>query len=936
MQYEKRLLISSCLLALALFMGCASRIVMTGKVKPISTQFEKYQYRFTEIGHPSTSSPYLKVLVERQAIDKKVSEKEFRQVRSLSIPGWALTLGTSGALIATGKGQIGEGKVVLGRDLIALGALITPAAYFVAHKKGEPFWEKREDMVAHKYEPLPNRLIDIKIKGTNYSDQIRTNEKGELTLTLSSFVGLYRRATALNISLALADEPTIHETFTIPWPVMAELADNPEYLLGEEGKSKLPPYPETSLKMFPQSGIVPAGGTISFKLSVENRGKGAFYRLLGIMKSQASFLTGKKFYLGKIEPGSKGNFVVSVDVPLKFAGGDVPFEITFSEHNDYIPDPIKGSFYVEPAPRPQLTYSYQIIDDNSGNSVGNGDGKIQKGEAVDLLLTVKNIGTAEAKGVKAKISAPVMRGLEVNIPESDLGTIGPGDFKSIRLTFGAKKTMKGNKIPITLNITEEFWNFSLKRKLSFPLEEAVAPQILTLRREVVVNKQEANIHGGADEGTPVIAKVPQGGILLATGQLGSWFRVELAEGIKGWVKTSDVGIKRVQITDKEADAVVTASKTTVIRVFEQTPPAIAIFSPESDHVSQAAPTIELAGLITDDKSVDRYEIRINGRHVATKSADTKRGVAVVPLPGAEKKFGNRSLRFKETISLDEGLNSIVVLAWDSDGLTAKKEIVVERTKKLPEIWAVVVGISDYMNTRDLNFAANDAQAFYDYLVNHLGVPQDHVQLFLNEQATLGNVKKAIGDDLRKNAGKEDQAIIFFAGHGAVEDDPSSPDGDGLSKYLVLYDTKPDALYSTALAMDEIGRVFGRIQSDRVVYIGDTCYSGGSGGRTILTRPTRATLSEKFLDRLSRGKGRIIITASGANEISLEDPKLHHGIFTYYLLNALKGEADYDGDGFITVDEAYSYLSKVVPQSTGQVQHPVKKGEVEGVVVLGRK
>jgi hypothetical protein len=53
------------------------------------------------------------------------------------------------------------------------------------------------------------------------------------------------------------------------------------------------------------------------------------------------------------------------------------------------------------------------------------------------------------------------------------------------------------------------------------------------------------------------------------------------------------------------------------------------------------------------------------------------------------------------------------------------------------------------------------------------------------------------------------------------------------------------------------------------------------------------------------------------------------------LEGLQGKADVDGDGLITVDEAYSYLSTHVPQATGQNQHPVKKGEVEGQLILGR-
>ncbi len=162
-----------------------------------------------------------------------------------------------------------------------------------------------------------------------------------------------------------------------------------------------------------------------------------------------------------------------------------------------------------------------------------------------------------------------------------------------------------------------------------------------------------------------------------------------------------------------------------------------------------------------------------------------------------------------------------------------------------------------------------------------------------------------------------------------------PDGDGFEKYLLPYDAVLDDLYSTAIAMEEIKKIFQRIHSDRVIFIADTCYSGASGGRTMLASKTRATLSEKFFERISQGKGRVIISASSANEISKEDDQLKHGIFTYYLLEGLKGKADYDGDGIITLSEVFSFVSRKVPEASGQDQHPVRKGETEGEFVIGR-
>jgi len=136
-------------------------------------------------------------------------------------------------------------------------------------------------------------------------------------------------------------------------------------------------------------------------------------------------------------------------------------------------------------------------------------------------------------------------------------------------------------------------------------------------------------------------------------------------------------------------------------------------------------------------------------------------------------------------------------------------------------------------------------------------------------------------------------------------------------------------------MREVETIFHRLSAERVIFITDSCYSGDTAGRTFSTAGHRVNLSDAFLNRLSKGKGRVVLTASRAGEVSEERDDLGHGVFTYYLLEGLNGKADVDGDSIVTVDEAYSYLSTHVPQATGQNQHPVKKGEVEGQLILGR-
>lgn len=140
-------------------------------------------------------------------------------------------------------------------------------------------------------------------------------------------------------------------------------------------------------------------------------------------------------------------------------------------------------------------------------------------------------------------------------------------------------------------------------------------------------------------------------------------------------------------------------------------------------------------------------------------------------------------------------------------------------------------------------------------------------------------------------------------------------------------------------MDELQAIFGRMEAERVVAFLDACYSGAAGGRTFAAKTTRAgNLDDQFLERLTRSKGRAIITASRPSEVSIELEELQHGVFTYYLVEGLRGGADLNRDGIVTLQELYEYVEQRVTQKSraaGGNQHPVMKGELEGSLPILR-
>jgi uncharacterized caspase-like protein len=351
----------------------------------------------------------------------------------------------------------------------------------------------------------------------------------------------------------------------------------------------------------------------------------------------------------------------------------------------------------------------------------------------------------------------------------------------------------------------------------------------------------------------------------------------------------------------------------------------------------------VAAVVTSGKGVTKVVVQLNGAEVAQQNERNPQTSLVVTTP----------------VTLRSGTNAIVISATDAAGVTRQEvRTVTYEPVKLAALpppaapaappapqrnqWAVVIGIGNYESPGipRLKYTVADAEAIYQTLIGPGGFKKDNVLLLTDRserKPTLRNIKWALGTFLGRSAQKDDTVMIFFAGHGAPEVDTRGLERDGLAKYLIPSDADVDDLYSTALPMDELQTIFGRIEAERVVIFLDACYSGAAGGRTFAAKKTRAgTVDDLFLERLTRSKGRAIVTASAPAEVSIELPELGHGIFTYYLVNGLKGAADGNRDGIVSLQELYEYVEQQVSRksrSVGGNQHPMMKGELEGSLPL---
>jgi uncharacterized caspase-like protein len=212
----------------------------------------------------------------------------------------------------------------------------------------------------------------------------------------------------------------------------------------------------------------------------------------------------------------------------------------------------------------------------------------------------------------------------------------------------------------------------------------------------------------------------------------------------------------------------------------------------------------------------------------------------------------------------------------------------------------------------------DAKSIYEFLQQPAAgsFARENMLLLSNEDATLASIRNALTDFVAR-ASTNDLLLIFFAGHGAP--DQLAPQ----NLYVIAHDTNVENMPKTALAMPDLLRyVEQNIKSKRVVLIMDACHSAGLS--IDETRDLPNNLANQYLEKLLyQEEGRAIITSSDVNEKSLESKKWGngHGVFTYYVLEGLKGRADSNQDRLVSVGELFRYVRQNVRLDTNFVQNP---------------
>lgn len=206
----------------------------------------------------------------------------------------------------------------------------------------------------------------------------------------------------------------------------------------------------------------------------------------------------------------------------------------------------------------------------------------------------------------------------------------------------------------------------------------------------------------------------------------------------------------------------------------------------------------------------------------------------------------------------------------------------------------------------LQYAESDAKNMYETLIQLGNFPPNQTFLLIGKNAstlrqTFGRVKAMI-QNLSRSTFDEVLFLFYYSGH---------------------LDNNAIELGDEMIGLNELKEMFLSTHARVRMAILDACHSGAF----LRSKGGEANTAFMPIDIHSESlpEGDIIVTSSTELEKSYESSNIHGSFFTHFFLSGVRGGADFNQNGQVTLTEAYPYASEATLQRTlrlwGKEQHP---------------
>jgi WD40 repeat protein len=342
------------------------------------------------------------------------------------------------------------------------------------------------------------------------------------------------------------------------------------------------------------------------------------------------------------------------------------------------------------------------------------------------------------------------------------------------------------------------------------------------------------------------------------------------------------------------------------------PPDVRIISPEpGKEVNADTLTVRVAAKDTGG-GVDEIRLYHNGKAIG----EDTRAVKIVSRDAEIIK--------EYKVLLVDGVNTFRAVGFSTDRTESNPyELVVKLSAPVRDVslHVLAVGINQYKNPAlNLNYAQPDAggiAGFFRQKGRNL-FKNVHITEIYNEQATKANMTAKLKQ--LQNTYPQDAVLIYLAGHGE-----SINDKWYFIPHELTFPERENEVKTKGLSSDELSGLIKGIKAQKILVLVDACKSGA------VLIAFRGFEDRKALSQLSRSTGVHVIAASTKDQFAAEVKDLGHGVFTYTILEGLRGKAA-GGGKTITVLKLQAYLDEQLPEITRkyrqEAQYPV--GDNQGM------
>ena len=732
---------------------------------------------------------------------------------------------------------------------------------------------------------------------------------------------------------------------------------------GAAAHGELEPFPRLSIQppnLYPDAVRLEddgdqrlmGGESATLHFDLHNAGPGDAYDVQIKPTFDYDKVTVQPTRVGFLGTGQKKAVEVAIAADSYVKDGTLNLRLDLSDF-EHLGRPLVTQIPVVHKPLPKLRIAgVEIADGKSGFADGNGNGTVENGESIQLSVRVVNEGEGHADAVRVALE-DCDKDLTLTCADASLGRVAAGETREALLGLRLPRTYTADGIALSLRVSEQHGFGETAKRFSYPVTHRQpkftvtkklvdgSPNVpgymdgqLQVGETAELQVQLQNVADIDAEGVEVALEVKDkdAPVLVARCRAGKVPagrqspRLSLSWQVSRRFKPKEVRVA-LRVTQEdfpeevhELSFPVSPEKVGVVAIGpkpgeagkrQNMPPMIVISSPR-DGARVEDPNVRVTGSAADDTGLVRLALQVDGADVTELA---QKGVGGVT---ATAQVRNR-VDIDQVVTLLPGERTILVRAVDTDGAEEVRRVRVTYSPRAGTLWLVAIGIDEYSDPRlRLHYAAKDAQAVHDFYVNHTPAGYKRVasKVLLNANATKQAVERALTTFLR-SADKDDTILIYFSGHGGPEA------GRPADVYLWPVNVSLDDMYPTAVQMAQVKSLVNqRYRAGRVVLIADACHAGGIG-ESYVKGPGDTRAIAACLRSLASASGRLVFSASEGAELSREDPSLGggHGVFTHFLLEALRGKGDSNGDSLVTAREAYDYVYTKVKEHTSGQQHP---------------